>query len=203
MFHSLCVAVSLKDHSYVSDMDFAKKYLESYGWSQGKGLGKNEDGISRPLRLRSQKDAVGLGFDRTSQFNSQVWFAKMDVAIIEARAIDRKRQDKKTEDHTSNRKRKSNDEDESLPGKSSKFYSQFVKSQSSANDQQLDKDIYSKPKRVKAKKDNIALDLDEVFKKTKGMTCHRSAHTGLTLSGKMKRLQDQEQEFKQMTKSSS
>ena len=60
-------------------MNFARKQLESMGWKEGKGLGKNEDGISKPLKLNVQKDAVGLGFDRnTSTINTEVWFKELD-----------------------------------------------------------------------------------------------------------------------------
>src|SRR5437667_3727129 len=60
------------------------------------------------------------------------------------------------------------------------FYKQFVKPS-------------KKLKKEKSKSNDVvderkpSLDLDKVFAATNGVTCHRSAHVGLTLSGKMKR----------------
>lgn len=72
------------------------------------------------------------------------------------------------------------------------FYKQFVKPSKKLKKEKLkSNDVVDERK--------PSLDLDKVFAATNGVTCHRSAHVGLTLSGKMKRLQAQESSFKKGT----
>lgn len=199
-------------------MDFARKQMEKMGWKEGKGLGKNEQGVNKPIRLQSQMDSVGLGFDRTSQFNTNIWFAKIDVAI---QAAKKKAKRKRTEEEAGESspdipKRKSkkrrkihvkeDTDSEAVIQSSSSFYNQFEKTEclsaglvervimeteSDIESQESVEDLHTQSKR------KSFMDIDKVFKKTKGVTCHRSAHVGLSLSGKMKRLQEQEKEFSQ------
>lgn len=195
-------------------MDFARKQMEKMGWCPGKGLGKKEDGVAKPLRLKSQQDACGLGFDRTSGFNTQIWFANMDSAIRAARQV--KKQRRKTKDANDNeatqsvRRNKSkedvadggsdcirsSDEDvgQSKAGKG--VYSQFICS-TSVKEEEKEQLIEQEVPNVKRKshKRKAVMDLEEVFKKSKGATCHRSAHTGLHMTGKMKRLMQQDNEY--------
>ncbi|KAH9587640.1 PIN2/TERF1-interacting telomerase inhibitor 1, variant 2 [Schistosoma haematobium] len=41
--------------------NFGRKMLEKYGWSPGKGLGKNSNGIKAPIKASIQKGTRGLG----------------------------------------------------------------------------------------------------------------------------------------------
>ena len=40
--------------------DFAKKQMEKYGWSEGKGLGKKEDGIQKYIKVQKREEAAGV-----------------------------------------------------------------------------------------------------------------------------------------------
>ncbi|CAL1262262.1 unnamed protein product [Larinioides sclopetarius] len=42
---------------------FGHKFLSKFGWSQGKGLGKNEDGIAENLKVRIKLGNTGVGWD--------------------------------------------------------------------------------------------------------------------------------------------
>ncbi|KAF8793485.1 PIN2/TERF1-interacting telomerase inhibitor 1 like protein [Argiope bruennichi] len=42
---------------------FGHKLLSKFGWSQGKGLGKNEDGIVENLKVRLKMGQTGVGWD--------------------------------------------------------------------------------------------------------------------------------------------
>ncbi|XP_025205089.1 G patch domain-containing protein 4 [Melanaphis sacchari] len=44
-------------------MSFGETILRKYGWTQGKGLGKNEDGIAAPVRASLKFDQTGVGYD--------------------------------------------------------------------------------------------------------------------------------------------
>ena len=43
----------------------SRKLMESMGWSEGKGLGKHEQGAERHVEHRKRGDNVGLGADAT------------------------------------------------------------------------------------------------------------------------------------------
>ncbi|XP_022164891.1 G patch domain-containing protein 4 [Myzus persicae] len=44
-------------------MSFGETILRKYGWTQGKGLGKKEDGIAAPVRASLKFDQTGVGYD--------------------------------------------------------------------------------------------------------------------------------------------
>ncbi|EGI70835.1 PREDICTED: G patch domain-containing protein 4 [Acromyrmex echinatior] len=43
--------------------NFAKQELLKYGWEEGKGLGKNENGITEPIKLATNQNKAGIGYD--------------------------------------------------------------------------------------------------------------------------------------------
>jgi len=43
--------------------DFAKDQLKKYGWTEGKGLGKNETGITKAINLVANQNKAGIGYD--------------------------------------------------------------------------------------------------------------------------------------------
>lgn len=191
-------------------MDFARKQMERMGWKPGRGLGKKEDGISKALKPQSQQDSCGLGYDRTQSFNTQIWFAKIDSAIREARNGRKKRKrlvedvDEEENDKQDDINDVAEEVEEEATGTDSRFYSQFTKPQIMLNTslapveekEEKEQEPEPEPKKEKRGKKRTFMDLDRVFRETKGVTCHRSAHTGVKMTGKMKRLMEQEEEFR-------
>ena len=47
---------------------FARKQMEKMGWQEGKGLGKNEDGMATHIKQKKKEDVAGLGADKTTDF---------------------------------------------------------------------------------------------------------------------------------------
>ena len=43
---------------------FGYKFLQKFGWSEEKGLGKNETGIVESLQVKKKQDAAGLGMEK-------------------------------------------------------------------------------------------------------------------------------------------
>ena len=43
--------------------------LVKMGWSEGKGLGRNEDGMSSHIRVKRKVESVGIGFEEDGQGN--------------------------------------------------------------------------------------------------------------------------------------
>ncbi|XP_049283049.1 G patch domain-containing protein 4 [Anopheles funestus] len=54
-------------------MDFAKSVLQKYGWKEGCGLGKNMNGITVPIKARLKKDNSGLGANELQEATSNWW----------------------------------------------------------------------------------------------------------------------------------
>lgn len=165
------------------------------GWKEGKGLGKNEDGISKPLKLNVQKDAAGFGFDRnTSTINTEVWFKELDQVIVDARKkVKRKVKNVSTSGE--------NEQTETCDGKQemmtgNKLYKNFVASKREADNVSNSGSENEEKSSKESRKKKKGIDLNEIYQKSNGVTCHRSAHVGITMSGKMRRLQEQDEQFK-------
>jgi Pin2-interacting protein X1 len=45
------------------------KMLKKMGWSEGKGLGKGETGVTDCVQLKRREDGVGLGQESRKAFN--------------------------------------------------------------------------------------------------------------------------------------
>ena len=50
-------------------MSFGKKLLEKYGWSEGQGLGKENQGVSKPISALTQTTTKGIGTCQASFVN--------------------------------------------------------------------------------------------------------------------------------------
>lgn len=47
---------------------FARRQLEKMGWQEGKGLGKNEDGMASHIKQKKKDDVAGIGADKSTEF---------------------------------------------------------------------------------------------------------------------------------------
>ena len=55
---------------------FAEKELKKFGWVKGKGLGKSEDGIKEPIRIKFNMDTKGIGYEKHQyeiEFDDEWW----------------------------------------------------------------------------------------------------------------------------------
>ncbi|KAL0108514.1 hypothetical protein PUN28_015211 [Cardiocondyla obscurior] len=52
--------------------NFAKEQLMKYGWTEGQGLGKNGNGIKEPIKLTSNQNKTGIGYDE-----DEPWWEKL------------------------------------------------------------------------------------------------------------------------------
>ncbi|KFM60921.1 G patch domain-containing protein 4, partial [Stegodyphus mimosarum] len=53
--------------------EFGRKQLEKYGWTKGKGLGKEENGITKPIKSKLKFDTHGIGHDSSKVWMSRWW----------------------------------------------------------------------------------------------------------------------------------
>uniref|UniRef100_A0A4W2FUH5 G patch domain-containing protein 4 n=1 Tax=Bos indicus x Bos taurus TaxID=30522 RepID=A0A4W2FUH5_BOBOX len=54
-------------------MKFAEEQLLKHGWTQGKGLGRKENGITQALRVTLKQDTYGVGHDPAKEFTNHWW----------------------------------------------------------------------------------------------------------------------------------
>lgn len=206
-------------------MDFALRQMKAMGWSEGKGLGVSEDGITASIKPNTQKDTRGLGFtiEDSLQLKNQWWSEAYNAAskglqselkITSVGVIVKAKKKKSTVD---------TEEDNSISNGiyNDRFVSAGLLEGKNVEDgdgetkpdEQTDKNEKKKKKKSKKLvKEEVAVELEEendtevpnkstsidfneVFKNAKGMTCHKAARLGIQMNGKMKRIQEQENEF--------
>lgn len=91
--------------------NFAMKQMEKMGWTEGKGLGKTESGISKHLTITKRDDSAGLGSEaveaRANEATETWWH---DAFASNLKLLQNKAKSKKSKSGDS-KKRKSGDED--------------------------------------------------------------------------------------------
>ena len=59
---------TINESSGSSISSFARRQMEKMGWTEGKGLGKNEDGMAEHIRQKKKDDTAGLGAAQETEF---------------------------------------------------------------------------------------------------------------------------------------
>ncbi|MEJ1277707.1 G patch domain containing 4 [Cricetulus griseus] len=66
-------------------MKFAEEQLLKHGWTQGKGLGRKENGITQALKVTLKQDTHGVGHDPAKEFTDHWWsdlFNKTAASLV-------------------------------------------------------------------------------------------------------------------------
>ncbi|KOB66178.1 G patch domain-containing protein 4 [Operophtera brumata] len=140
-------------------MDFARKQLEKYGWSDGKGLGKHENGISEALKPKLKRSVTGVGHDPASEFNEHWWSAFDDFVITSSTWKMNRKRSKQTDE--------------------AQYSEYFVRTAVLTNDKggrktENVKESESEDEDV-SKKDVFKMTDEELFKACEGRTAHKIA----------------------------
>uniref|UniRef100_A0A1B0BHP5 G patch domain-containing protein 4 n=1 Tax=Glossina palpalis gambiensis TaxID=67801 RepID=A0A1B0BHP5_9MUSC len=164
-------------------MDFAKNILKKYGWKEGDGLGKTNNGITKALRANLKFDKAGFGSDvASSDFNNHWWERVFNEAASNVNV--KQKDDGETEFDLIN-------EGVEI---STKGYS-LEKLKKARRNQCLDNTVsygnFLQTATLKAGGGAIEVDHPACG----GRTAHKGARHGLKLSGKLSRLEKQEQEL--------
>ncbi|KAH8341056.1 hypothetical protein KR067_004379 [Drosophila pandora] len=186
-------------------MDFAKKILSKYGWKEGEGLGKQNDGIAAPLKASLKFDNAGLGVDRAKEFNDHWWERcfneaanNVAVQVGENGKITTTRKDGEDAVEISTkgfsaRKLKKAKEQHASDGKA--VYDNFIQtSLLTQGGAEVENTERIRVEDIAVSKINVLTD-EELFKACGGRTAHKGARHGLKLSGKIARLEQQEREM--------
>lgn len=155
--------------------------------STGKGLGKSEDGITTPIKPRIKLDTYGVGHkvDLTSDWWCQSFnkaAQSLEVHISEDSVIVKKNKDKA-------------EKSSKIPD--SKAYNAFIKAGTQTSSGAF---ISDHPEDEAGKECDgyistsvPRLSDEELFTACGGLTAHKAARHGFKMSGKLKRVQKQEQ----------
>ncbi|XP_053621472.1 G patch domain-containing protein 4 [Plodia interpunctella] len=178
-------------------MDFARKQLLKYGWTDGKGLGKHENGISEALKPKLKRSVAGMGYDAASDFTEHWWSQLYDKAAgnVEVEETNGKTKRIKTKDSDGfeitnstwklNRKKKTEEDGE--------YSEHFVrKSILTSDGSKVDK-VAESDSEEEVKKDVFKMSDEELFAACEGRTAHKGARHGLKALGKLARIAQQEQ----------
>ncbi|KAK8743112.1 hypothetical protein OTU49_001530 [Cherax quadricarinatus] len=139
---------------YNTGKQFARAQLEKYGCKEGKGLGREEGGITSALKPKLKFDTAGFGHGISKDYQFHWW------------------------DHVFNKTAKSisvnKNQGSTLVG------AQEVKESSDSEEPEDEEDL------------SLKLTDEELFKICGGRTAHKGARHGLTMSGKLARIEEQE-----------
>ncbi|CAI9151295.1 unnamed protein product [Rangifer tarandus platyrhynchus] len=170
-------------------MKFAEEQLLKHGWTQGKGLGRKENGITQALRVTLKQDTHGVGHDPAKEFTNHWWndlFNKTAAnLVVETRqdGVQIRRLSKETtrQDHA----------------KPNLLYQKFVKTATlTSSGEKPDKDweSCSDDDSQEPKPPNVLTD-EMLLQACEGRTAHKAARLGITMKAKLARLEAQEQAF--------
>ncbi|XP_010952190.2 G patch domain-containing protein 4 [Camelus bactrianus] len=170
-------------------MKFAEEQLLKHGWTQGKGLGRKENGITQALRVTLKQDTYGVGHDPAKEFTNHWWnelFNKTAASLVVETRQDGVQIRRLSKETTHRNHPKPN-----------MLYQKFVKTATlTSSGEKPDKDLEScsdddsqVPKPPKILTDEMLLQACE------GRTAHKAARLGITMKAKLARLEAQEQAF--------
>lgn len=170
-------------------MKFAEEQLLKHGWTQGKGLGRKENGITQALKVTLKQDTHGVGHDPAKEFTNQWWselFNKTAANLV----VDTGKDGVQI-------RRLSKETNRRNGPKPNLLYQKFVKMATLTSDgEKPDKDLEScsdnnhqglAPPKILT--DEMLLEACE------GRTAHKAARLGITMKAKLARLEAQEQAF--------
>ncbi|KAG7469572.1 hypothetical protein MATL_G00130250 [Megalops atlanticus] len=186
-------------------LKFAEQQLLRHGWEQGKGLGREENGISEAIKVKVKCDKGGVGHNQGEQFTFHWWdhiFNKASANLVVESGQDgvkvKKVAGEGEEGMISNKK----------PRKAelakAKLYGRFIKSATLwSGEEQPEKQLSTSEDSSGSEDEDKRLDLSsttklsdkDLMKACGGRTAHKGARHGLTMSAKLARLEQQEQEF--------
>ncbi|KAM7246783.1 hypothetical protein CapIbe_003081 [Capra ibex] len=169
-------------------MKFAEEQLLKHGWTQGKGLGRKENGITQALRVTLKQDTYGVGHDPAKEFTNHWWndlFNKTAAnLVVETRQdgvqIRRLSEETTRQDHA----------------KPNLLYQKFVKTATlTSSGEKPDKDWESCSDDSQEPKPPNVLTDEMLLQACEGRTAHKAARLGITMKAKLARLEAQEQAF--------
>ncbi|KAM7421419.1 hypothetical protein PAMA_015514 [Pampus argenteus] len=188
-------------------LKFAEQQLLRHGWEHGKGLGRDENGISEAIKVKVKCDKGGVGHKEGEQFTFHWWDHVFNKASssLQVESDQNGIMLKKTTDGDEEDGMISNKKPRKATLAKDKLYGCFVKSATllSGQEQPEPKPSVSDDSSSSDEEEEKKLDLSsttnlsdaDLMKACGGRTAHKGARHGLTMSAKLARLEQQEAEF--------
>ncbi|XP_053330897.1 G patch domain-containing protein 4 [Spea bombifrons] len=181
---------------------FAENQLRRHGWVEGKGLGKQENGISEAIKVKVKCGKAGVGHNSAEQFTFHWWdhvFNQTASSIaVEAGkdGVQVKKLKEEPSEVTNKKPRKA------LLNKDM-LYGRFVKTATLMSGGEMPVEKSSSSESSDSEDEDEKLNLSSATKLTDedlmkicgGRTAHKGARHGLTMSAKLSRLEEQERAF--------
>lgn len=170
-------------------MKFAEKQLLKYGWTQGKGLGRRENGITQALKVTLKQDTHGVGHDPAKEFTNHWWsdlFNKTAASLVVDSGKDGVQIRRLSKETTQRNHPKHN-----------LLYQKFVKTATlTSGEEKPDRDSENSSDDDDREPTPPKILTDEMLLKAcEGRTAHKAARAGITMKAKLARLEAQEQAF--------
>lgn len=179
----------------MSQSRFAQKELKKFGWKEGSGLGKNENGMKEAIKVKIKNDSHGVGHNRGDEFTFHWWDHVFNKAassiVVESTQEGVSVKAAKESVGVSTKKARTYDNKAML-------YGQFVKGATLDNNQEVksegeEQDASEVTEYLEEDRQTLQkLPDEEILKICGGMTAHKGARHGLKLNGKLERIQEQE-----------
>ncbi|XP_055618856.1 G patch domain-containing protein 4 [Toxorhynchites rutilus septentrionalis] len=174
-------------------MDFAKNVLLKFGWKEGDGLGKNSDGIAKPIKASFKFNSAGLGADPAKDLTNNWWDrvyseASGNLEVDSEGKISQKEADAVEISNKSYSVKKL--KQKTADGKAN--YGGFLRASTLLTNIGKEEDLegHVKTEDIEFKPAKILTD-EELFAACEGRTAHKGARHGLNLSGKLARIEAQ------------
>uniref|UniRef100_A0A3P9IFK7 G patch domain-containing protein 4 n=1 Tax=Oryzias latipes TaxID=8090 RepID=A0A3P9IFK7_ORYLA len=180
---------------------FAEQQLLRHGWEHGKGLGRAENGISEPIKVKVKCGKGGVGHREGEQFSFHWWDHVFNKASssLQVQAHQDGIEVKKTTEEDEEGGTISNRKPRKAALAKDKLYGCFVKVRVLSFLLEVQSRFGTasagrSPHRRKYFLLSLLSDAD-LMKACGGRTAHKGARHGLTMSAKLARLEQQEAEF--------
>lgn len=169
--------------------------MKKFGWKEGSGLGKNENGMKEAIKVKIKNDSHGVGHNRGDEFTFHWWDHVFNKAassiVVESTQEGVSVKAAKESVGVSTKKARTYDNKAML-------YGQFVKGATLDNNQEVksegeEEDASEVTEYLEEDRQTLQkLPDEEILKICGGMTAHKGARHGLKLNGKLERIQEQE-----------
>nr|XP_053636489.1 G patch domain-containing protein 4-like isoform X1 [Cherax quadricarinatus] len=173
---------------YNTGKQFARAQLEKYGWKEGKGLGREEGGITSALKPKLKFDTAGFGHGISKDYQFHWWDHVFNKT---AKSISVNKNQDGSVQLTKKKKIQISKPKPSRLDHKTKLYGIFLKGSTLVGAQEVKE---SSDSEEPEDEEDLSLKLtdEELFKICGGRTAHKGARHGLTMSGKLARIEEQE-----------
>lgn len=177
---------------------FAERMLRKQGWKKGQGLGKTEQGITEAIKPTLKFDNTGIGHDMAKEFTTNWW----DMAYKKAANKIEVEEKDGGEIEVKAKKSKKRKREERKEAKN-RLYSSFTKSATLSDGRMVEEAKGKKEDSSSSEDDEAAAKVSAVMKvlsdeelfKAVGVTAHKGARHGVTMSAKLKRVELSDQKY--------